>query len=428
MFLCLKVLRMIFIKSNIRSTKNLKNIKKKSLSLWSLLALDASDPVKEKVKFYNWDDSPYEDIRIRSALIKTNALCRVTKKPINFICPLSGIPTHHSKDAWEKDTNYHKNKTYKYLKEVNIFEHIFRSRSSFNEFVFPKEQLENHLVSFSNWDSFFYTRNFKPMEEDFSMALVTKMLTFPITIASLLHKMNPYMDAKKSPFTYEGLKSLAALRYTLYPPHLKTIGSVSYMLRPMRIYIVGAKIESLLPGFIWKQFAHLFPNTNFEIHFIDPEISYGKKSSILENATKLGSQHFLKKYDNQLHLHFHIDYFHNIYNSGIFFPFDPYLDVFFLFNPGFNSDSHLWNLSFPFFLETKCAVFVSGYHSDDIHSEFTWIKNNPLFAETDILMQIHGNLFKSTKLELVDTNPTETLQCNHSLFAFRGKRYPAIKF
>ena len=71
-----------------------------------------NDPNKEKDerKLYNWDESPYEDIRTHAALIRAKALCPVTHKPVNFVCPYSGIPTHASKEAWENDTEYHAKK------------------------------------------------------------------------------------------------------------------------------------------------------------------------------------------------------------------------------------------------------------------------------------------------------------------------------
>lgn len=42
-------------------------------------------------------------------------------------------------------------------------------------------------------------------------------------------------------------------------------------------------MEGMLPGYIWKQFGYLFPNTEFEIHLIGPEAYYDKscKSSLL---------------------------------------------------------------------------------------------------------------------------------------------------
>ena len=85
-----------------------------------LLFLDDSDSKDANTKFYKWDESPYDDIRTRAAFIRTKALCPVTKKPVNFVCPYSGIPTHHSKEAWEQDEEYHSKKRYELLKKVCV--------------------------------------------------------------------------------------------------------------------------------------------------------------------------------------------------------------------------------------------------------------------------------------------------------------------
>ena len=39
-------------------------------------------------------------------------------------------------------------------------------------------------------------------------------------------------------------------------------------------------MEGMLPGYIWKQFGYLFPNTEFEIHLIGPD-DKSCKSSLL---------------------------------------------------------------------------------------------------------------------------------------------------
>lgn len=99
---------------------------------------DSKNKVIER-PLYTWDESPYEDIRERAAMIRAQALCPVTSKPVNFVCPYSGIPTHHSKEAWEQDKQYHESKVYEKLKKVNLYEHDLRSGRKFAEFAFPKK-------------------------------------------------------------------------------------------------------------------------------------------------------------------------------------------------------------------------------------------------------------------------------------------------
>lgn len=395
-----------------------------------LLFLDDSDSKDANTKFYKWDESPYDDIRTRAAFIRTKALCPVTKKPVNFVCPYSGIPTHHSKEAWEQDDEYHSKKKYELLKKVNLYEHDLRSGRQFDEFVFPGEQEHEFAINMSTWDTFFYTRDFNPMNTEFNLAAASKVLTYPITMASVMTHFSPYKLQPHGPITLEGLRSLSALRYTLFPPYKQTrdTSAVLFKERPLRIFILGAKMEAMLPGYVWKQFGYLFPDSKFEIHFIGPECYFNPDTRSFTPTSEPHGRPHVKRYDEQLTLHYHTKYFHEVYDMGDLFPFDPYLDIFFIFHPGFQTANKIhWDQSLKGLLESKCAVFVTGYHEEDTRRELLYLQNHPLADEIDILMNQSKNIFGSTKLDLVDSNPTETFQANNEMFAFRGKRYHAIK-
>ena len=263
-------------------------------------------------RFYPWDESPSPAIRERAARIKAQAKCPVTGKEIRFTCPLSGIPTHYSKEAWENDTNYHKNKIYEKLRKVNIYEHDLRSGRPFPEFDFPGEQARDSTVNMTNWDLFFYTRQFYSMDTEFQLATVTKMLSYPITIGSILYKYSPYNLIPKGPVTLEGLKSLAALRYTLRNNAFATTKT-----RPMRIFILGARAESQLPIHIWKQLQFLFPAQAFEINFIGPECSLLEQdSNYLSSDSRI-----VKRVDESLTLAYYPDYFDKFHKAQDFFPY-----------------------------------------------------------------------------------------------------------
>ncbi|EAZ63605.1 hypothetical protein PICST_52783 [Scheffersomyces stipitis CBS 6054] len=405
------------------------SISRRNLSFfWKMLALDKPESKESERPLYNWDESPYEDIRTRAAFIRAKALCPVTKKPVNFVCPYSGIPTHHSREAWESDTEYHKRKTYELLKKVNLYEHDVRSGRKFDEFVFPLEQNNDYMVNLSSWDSFFYTRDFAPMNTEFNLAAATKVLTYPMTIAAIINKYSPYEPQPKGPVTVEGLRSLAALKYTLYPPYTKSTDAVTFKERPMRIFILGAKMESMLPGYVWKQFGYLFPETKFEIHLVGPEAYFDKETRSFGPTNEPHGRALVKRFDEQITLHYHTRYFHELYDMGDLFPFDPYLDIFFLFHPGFGTaDSIYWDKAMKGLLESKCPIYVSGYHDKDMKREIQWLENHPLHDEMDVLMTQTDNKFACTKIDLVDINPTETFNSNSQLYAFRGKRYHAIK-
>ncbi|CAM9020746.1 hypothetical protein WICANDRAFT_63133 [Wickerhamomyces anomalus NRRL Y-366-8] len=370
-------------------------------------------------RFHPWDSSPSQDLRHRAATIRALAKCPVTKKEINFTCPYSGIPTHHSKEAWEQDEEYHKTKKYELLKKVNIYEHDLRSGRQFPEFDFPGVQENESQVNLSNWDLYFYTRSFYSMDTEFQLAAVTKMLSYPITIGTLLHQYSPYGLTPKGPVTLEGLKSLAALRYSLYPD-LRTSPLKD---RPLRLFIIGARAEGQLPGHVWKQLNFLFPDTEFELHFIGPESYFDRE----KNQYLQSSRPIVKKVDVNLKFVYHTDYFHVFHEAQDFFPYDPYLDSFFLFHPGlgYPDVKDLWKKTMPGLLDSKCPIFITGYHENDANTDWNWLMDN-FKDDLDVLMNIEDNKFASTKWELNDLNPHEVYRFNQKLFAVRGKRYHAI--
>lgn len=375
-------------------------------------------------RFHPWDQSPAGDLRERAARIRTLARCPVTGKEINYTCPLSGIPTHHSREAWEQDKAYHESKKYELLKKVNIYEHDLRSGRPFPEFDFPQDQDSDRTVNMTNWDLFFYTRQFYSMDTEFQLAAVTKMLSYPITIGAILHQFSPYSLNPKGPVTLEGLKSLAALRYTLYPYENKSISSVTKD-RPMRLFILGARAEAQLPGHVWKQLQFLFPEQNFEIHFVGPECLLNKeKFQYVTSSTPV-----VKRIDETMSFVYHTDYFHVYHEAQDFFPYDPYLDVFFCFHPGFGAPetTATWmGDTLKALLETKCAIFTTGFNKTDLTRDVEVIKSK-YGKEVDILMEPAKNVFGSTKWELNDMNPQEVYQFNMHVMGFRGKRYHAIE-
>lgn len=370
-------------------------------------------------RFHIWDESPSREIRTRAAFIRARAKCPVTGKNINFTCPKSGIPTHHDEAAWKSDTVY-QNGLWELLRKVNIYEHDLRSGREFPEFDFPTQQQTEAAVNFLNWDTFLYTRDFYSMDTEFQLAAVTKMLSYPITIGSILHQYSPYNLKPKGPLTLECLKSLAALRYTLLPQDT----TKSWQDRPVRLFMLGARAESQLPPHAWQQLSYLFPDSELELVFIGPEAYYDKERrsyAALEKPVRM-------KYDDKLSFSYYTDYFHTLYEAQDFMPFDPYLDAFFLFHPGLGAPEAMdqWEKTVPGLLETKCPIFVTGFHEADSQRDWNWLQSK--FGEKlDVLIEPTKNLFGSTKWELHDLNPSEVYQFNQQLFGFRGKRYHAIR-
>lgn len=65
----------------------------------------------------------------------------------------------------------------------------------------------DEAVNMANWDVLFYTRSFPSMDSDRSMRHVSKLLTYPLTIASILHQSSPYKYGEQ--VTAEGMRSIA---------------------------------------------------------------------------------------------------------------------------------------------------------------------------------------------------------------------------
>ncbi|CAN6639844.1 protein Mss51p, mitochondrial [Trichomonascus vanleenenianus] len=370
-------------------------------------------------RFHPWDSSPSQDIRTRAAFIRARGKCPMTGKNIDFTCPKSGIPTHHSEDAWLADKN-HQDWRWKILRHVNTFEHDLRSGREFPEFDFPAVQDRDAIVNFLNWDTFFYTRQFYSMDTEFHLAAVTKMLSYPVTMASIMHQYSPYSLKPKGPLTLEGLKSLAALRYTMHPKDKNQ----KWQDRPMRFFILGARAESQLPPHVWKQLSFLLPDTQFEIVFIGPEAYYDRaKRHYVTSQKKI-----FERFDSQLSFSYYTDYFHVLNEAQDFMPYDPYLDAFFLFHPGLGAPEAMdqWEKTIPGLLESKCPVFVTGFHKADSQRDWEWV-HSKFGDKMDVLLEPTENRFGSTKWELNDLYPAEVYQFNQQVFGIRGKRYHAVR-
>lgn len=193
----------------------------------------------------------------------------------------------------------------------------------------------------------------------------------------------------------------------------------------MRVFIIGARAESQLPPHVWKQLSYLFPENAIDIHFIGPECYLNSNKQTVE----ISSTPIVRRIDPSLGLVYHTDYFHVFHQAQDFFPYDPYLDSFFIFHPGFGateSNHNNWLNTVDGLLESKCPVFVTGYHERDSISDYVWLEEN-FKDKMDILFERSDNVFGSTKWELNDMNPQEVYQFNQQIFGFRGKRYHAVR-
>lgn len=182
--------------------------------------------------FHPLSQSPFPALVDKANRIKNVSLCPTSLEHDErirpaFDCPDCGWPTHATKDRWVEGKEDHQEYCGR-LREVNEDEHDIRSGRNMNEFEnLPGEstasrgipltcaranQLEGQeyeaAINFSSWDTFFFTRNFPSIDSDRAVRHVSKVLTYPITIASILHQNGPYTPAN-SRITREGQRSMA---------------------------------------------------------------------------------------------------------------------------------------------------------------------------------------------------------------------------
>jgi mitochondrial splicing suppressor protein 51 len=183
--------------------------------------------------FHPFSSSPSPEIRRRAAFIKQNAYCphpdhRLTRIPSNpddtearksatgtlppahvsFECPDCGIPVSCSEEHWADDYEAHL-EICDTLREINEDDHDLRSGRFFPEFEYPGSQIEEAMVNMTNWDTYLYSREFKAVNDERSLRQVTRLLTYPITVGSIIHELSPYNIRSGGRLTVEGLKSLS---------------------------------------------------------------------------------------------------------------------------------------------------------------------------------------------------------------------------
>ncbi|KAF9974337.1 translational activator for mitochondrial COX1 [Actinomortierella ambigua] len=377
--------------------------------------------LEQKTLFYPLSKSPLAPVRQKAEWIRQHGTCPVCKEqhpteksqPPVYECPDCGYPTHCSEDHYHQGKHEHQH-VCSTLRQVNEDEHDLRSGRRLKEFEFPGAQHRDEAVNLSNWDTFLYTRGFLSMNSERSMRHVSHVLTYPMTIASVLHQSSPYQLGKD--LTIEGLKSLAALRHTLHPTRLAGSASGGELkttaTNTVRVFCLGARAESQLPAHVWSQLAYLFPSTAFQIHFVGPDaIPPGKAAKGDHQNTHFENMTFV--YDKSRYEAYHAE-------AG---PFNPYFDVFFLFSPGLAhpATKGMWKPTIPLLLDTKCAIFGTGFNQTDVENDVHELESCGL--EMDWLMKPRDNVFKSLKHEVNVTDLQQTAQCNWGVWGIRGRRY-----
>lgn len=405
--------------------------------------------------FHPLSRSPVRSIRERAQYMQMNAYCphpshqptRAAQAPSNpvpgstpatqppahvrFECPDCGIPTYCSEEHWADDYENH----IKYcdvLRQANEDDHDLHSGRGFPEFENPGSQIDEILPNMTNWDTLLYTREHRAINSDRSMRQATRMLTYPMTIASVLHELSPY--GLRNRLTVEGLKSLTALRYTLHPPRSGAgldIKGLRPTAPPVRLFILGARAESSLPRDVWVQLTHLFPRSIFHLIFIGPESMVGRERE-LPLPDRTASNPFgavtEDRLSSEMKISTFVEYYQTMHQTGYFEPYDPYFDAFVLFHPGLGhpASSQDWELAVRQMLETKVPILCTGFTQWDMQRDLDWVQKT-MGGEVDVLMNPGENIFRSLRWDLNDDDPQGDISCgNWGVWAFRGKRYETM--
>jgi len=297
-----------------------------------------------------------------------------------------------------------------------------------------------------------------------------------MSVAGILHQHSPF-TIRNHRLTPEGARSLAALRSTLHvPPGAPDTSQAGINRPPVRIFILGARSESALPPHVWDQMCMLFPAAVFQVYFIGREISFPKEQpktsslteeekpifdstasqtegaistvwsppipsgfssenkKILPQDWKFGIQSYYLPYSSRLSITAMKASFSDIYGQfqG---SLDPYTDVFFLFHPGLgfpslsqaetlqiNSEAE-WGSVIPQLIESKCAIFFSGFSPADVERDVRSLDTaTGVAGEFDWILTPGQNPFGSDKWDIAEFDPRVMVKTNWGLWGIRGKR------
>jgi len=181
--------------------------------------------------FHSFSESPAPAIRQRAAVMKQNAYCphpehQATRAPssphdlesrktgslppahVRYECPDCGIPVSCSEEHFADDYEAHL-EICDQLREINEDDHDLVSGRYFPEFQYPGATMDEAQVNLTNWDTMLYSREFNAVDDERAMRQVTRLLTYPITVGSILHELSPYNISKSGRLTSEGLRSLS---------------------------------------------------------------------------------------------------------------------------------------------------------------------------------------------------------------------------
>jgi len=401
--------------------------------------------------------SPILKLRQKGMAIKSLAVCPTSGllEGNEFTCPNCGFPTHCSEEHYKLDQERHERHTCDTLRMINEDLHDIHSGRDFREFTLrgipitldeidlvEKLSAEN-MLNFTNWDHILFTRSMEMISSERSLRHLTNLLTYPYTIASVLHENSPYHI--KNRLTIEGLTSMAgislcrcmliiAIRQNALhpaPQGIDRLRETDVNTPTVRIFILGARSESSLPRYFWEQLCFVFHRVPLVLYMIGPE------AVVMPNAFQPRADveplYVRENYrrpiwrenpNRKMSIETHEEKFQVLHDEELFQPFDPYTDVFFLFSPLFhvNELSSDWVPVIPQLLKTKCSIFVTDSQKGLIQKTVDWVMSR-WGGEVDEILQPGLNEFRSLKVEVDLFDLDSFHQKNMYIWGFRGKRY-----
>ncbi|TXT15967.1 hypothetical protein VHUM_00470 [Vanrija humicola] len=430
--------------------------------------------------FHKLSESPFEALRQKGERIRTYSICPESYEkyheqvPVKYECPNCGFPSHASEERWVEGKAEHDEYCPR-IREVNEDEHDIRSGRRISEFEnMPGIQPYEQAVSLASWDSLFFTRGFVSINSPRAIRHVSKLMTYPITVLSVLHQNGPFTSSNGR-ITHEGRRSMAAIHSTIHSPPGTTIEGATDIrpMAPVRIFILGARAESTLPADLWLQVVHLFPTAQFNIFFIGPEagipIVNERKRQYLKMETE-GSKYGFPtcefNVNPQLKLTSIQATYQDVHNQ--LGPFDPYQDIFFAFSPGLGFPDQApenkeegqrqlvqaetsWRKPLQQILETKCGLFFTAFSPTDLARDVAAVygtqppttgPNSPseypssvrlpttatppiegVTDEFELILTPGTNPFGSRKWEIAEWDIRVGVKTNWGIWGIRGKRY-----
>jgi hypothetical protein len=179
------------------------------------------------------------------------------------------------------------------------------------------------------------------------------------------------------------------------------------------------------------QLSYLFPRSSLHLVFIGPE-SMANRDSEFPLPERTAANPFgaivEDRVSDKMKITTYVDYFHNLHEAKLFYPYDPYFDCFMLYHPGLGhpASSHEWEETLPQLLETKVPVICTGYTEWDMQRDWKWVMEK-CAGEVDLLMEPGENKFRSLRWDLNDLDPQDISCGNWGIWAFRGKRYAVLQ-